>query len=26
VTSSRVTNIDPVEVFSIQWHKVKVED
>ena len=26
VTSSRVKNLDPVEVFSIQWHKVKVED
>jgi peptide/nickel transport system substrate-binding protein len=25
VTSSRVKNLDDVEVFSIQWHKVKVD-
>ena len=25
VTNSRVKNLDEVEVFSIQWHKVKVK-
>ena len=25
VTSSRVKNLDEVEVFSVRWHKVKVD-
>ena len=25
VTNSRVKNLDEVEVFSVQWHKVKVD-
>ena len=25
VTSSKVKNLDEVEVFSVRWHKVKVD-